>query len=193
MAIFHENGAQAGIGSLVLFIAMLLVAAVGASTLIQTTGKLQQQAAVTGGQGIKEVSTKVAVKSVVGYSASPSAGEFDKLIITVSLASGEELPLDGLVMSYQAGDVYIPKIHYNASAGDANGIPDFYVRALIGDQDDLLTKNELLELHFWIEDGASFPLNTTTEYAINIAPKGVTSTLVRGTTPEIILNSFTFL
>jgi hypothetical protein len=109
------------------------------------------------------------------------------------LARGEELPLDNLVMSYQAGDVYIPKIYYNASAGDANGLPDFYIKALMGDEDNILTKNELLELHFWIEDGTSFPLNTTTEYTLNLIPRGVTSTVTKGTTPEIIVNPYTFL
>lgn len=185
--------AQVGVGSMILFIAVLLVAALGASTLIQTTGKLQQQAAITSGQGIKEVSTKLAVKSVVGYSTNPSAGTLDKVILTISLATGEELVLGGLAMSYQAGDVYIPKIHFNASAVDANGIADFYIKALTGDEDGVLTKNELLELHFWIEDGTSFPLNTTTEYTINLSPKGATQTIVRGTTPEILVNPYTFL
>jgi archaellin len=185
--------AQVGIGSMILFIAMLLVAAVGASTLIQTTGKLQQQAATTGGQGVKEVSTKLAVKSVVGYSSNPSSRVFDKLILVVTLARGEEVLLDGLVMSYQAGDIYIPRIHYNATATDANGVPDFYIEALLGDEDSVLTKNELLELHFWIEDVSSFPLNTTTEYTLSLAPRGVTGTVVRGTTPAIIINPYTFL
>lgn len=188
-----DLGAQVGIGSMILFIAMLLVAAVGASTLIQATGKLQQQAAATGGQGVKEVSTKLAVKSVVGYSSDPSSGAFDKLILVVTLARGEEVLLDGIVMSYQAGDVYIPKIHYNATAADANGVPDFYVKALMGDEDAVLTKSEVLELHFWIEDAVSFPLNTTSEYTVNLAPRGVTGTVVRGTTPSIVINPYTFL
>ena len=185
--------AQVGVGSMILFIAMLLVAALGASTLIQATGKLQQQAALTGGQGIKEVSTKLAVKSVVGHAINPSAGSIDEIILTISLASGEELVLDGLVMSYQAGDVYMPRVYFNASGGDANGIADFYIKALTGDEDNILTKNELLELHFWIEDGAAFPLNTTTEYTISLSPKGATQTIVRGTTPEILVNPYTFM
>jgi flagellin FlaB len=193
MAILSDLKAQVGVGSMILFIAMLLVAAVGASTLIQTTGKFQQQAAVSGGQGVREVSTKVALRSIVGYSSNPSEGRFDKLILTVSLGSGDELPLDNLVMTYQAGDIYIPRIYYNASAGDANGAPDFYVRALIGDEDNVLTKNELLELHFWIEYGTPFPLNASTEFTISLTPRGATGTVFRGTTPMIIVNPYTFL
>lgn len=188
-----DTRGQVGVGSLILFIALLLVAALGASTLIQTTGKLQQQAVTSGVQGIKEVSTKVAVKSVVGYSSNPSSKVFDKIIITVGTSSAEEIALSGLLMSYQAGDVYIPRVYYNASAEDANGYPDFYVRALMGDEDNVLKKGELLELHFWIENNNAYPLNTSTEFTITLTPRGATSTVVKGTTPEIIVNPYTFL
>jgi archaellin len=188
-----DSKGQTGISSLILFIVMLLVAAIGASTLMQTSEKLQRQAALTGGQGLKEVSTKITVKSITGFASAPSTNRFDKLILTVSLSGIEELPLSGVVMSYQAGDVYISRIYYNASATDANGYPDFNVNTVQGDADGLLEKNELLELHFWIEDGDAMPLNASTEFMLTITPRGGTSTLVRAATPAMIRNKYTLI
>lgn len=181
---------------MILFIAMLLVAAVGASTLIQASGKLQQQAAQTGGQGSAEVALKLEPQSVTGYSADPSSNQFDKLIITVTLSAGSsKLPLNDIVLSYQAGDVYITGIYYNSSAPTTSGNnePDFNIRPVQGDADDLLETREVLEFHFWIEDTTPLPLNTATEFTMTITPRGGTSTFIRAATPTMIRHNYTLI
>lgn len=61
-----------GIGSMIVFIAMVLVAGIAASVLIQTAGKLETQAMQSGQQTIAEVATGVAVEKITGRNVSGS-------------------------------------------------------------------------------------------------------------------------
>ena len=56
-----------GIGAMIVFIAIVLVAGIAASVLIQTSLKLETQAMSTGQQTIGEVATGVAVTGIEGY------------------------------------------------------------------------------------------------------------------------------
>jgi len=75
-----------GIGAMIVFIAMVLVAGIAASVLIQTSTKLESQAMKTGQETTEEVSTGIAVFDIKGYA--PDSGNIDNMTITVRPRAG---------------------------------------------------------------------------------------------------------
>ncbi|AFV22694.1 flagellin [Methanolobus psychrophilus R15] len=91
-----DTRAQVGIGTLIIFIAMVLVAAVAAAVLIQTSGILQQKAQSTGKQSTQEVSSNLMIKGIEGVRAkdnSSVAGSISLLKLNVGLNVGSS-PVD---------------------------------------------------------------------------------------------------
>jgi flagellin FlaB len=78
-----------GIGAMIVFISMVLVAGIAASVLIQTSAKLEIQAMQTGQDTTDEVSGGIAVYSVIGYTES-SSDDISKIAIGVRSRSGSE-------------------------------------------------------------------------------------------------------
>ena len=89
---FNDNDrGQVGIGTLIVFIAMVLVAAIAAGVLINTAGFLQAQSEATGEESAEQVSDRVQVSSVVGAVSNESADEeMDAVSMTVLRGSGAD-------------------------------------------------------------------------------------------------------
>jgi len=62
-----DDNAAIGVGALIIFIAMILVAGIAASVIIQTINNLQQQALITGEQTARDVSTGLRVTHISGH------------------------------------------------------------------------------------------------------------------------------
>ena len=77
-----------GIGAMIVFIAMVLVAGIAASVLIQTSTRLETQAMATGSETTDEVSSGIAIFDVLGYADSGS--DISKLAIGVRPRAGSD-------------------------------------------------------------------------------------------------------
>ncbi|MFO7678318.1 MAG: archaellin/type IV pilin N-terminal domain-containing protein [Thermoplasmatota archaeon] len=94
---FKNNNASMGIGSLIIFIAMILVAGVTASVLIQTMNSLEQQAMRTGIETMRDISSGLKVTQVSGYSNGTSITQL--AIFVTPIAASNNLDLSNSYIS----------------------------------------------------------------------------------------------
>nr|WP_321498047.1 archaellin/type IV pilin N-terminal domain-containing protein [uncultured Methanolobus sp.] len=143
--------AQVGIGTLIIFIAMVLVAAVAAAVLIQTSGTLQQKAQSTGKQATQEVSSNLMVKTIEGVRAKDSAtvmsDTIDLLKLKVGLNVGSSpVDVNQVVISITDGTtannlVYAGNTKSYATTGSNNGDMDSFGSSAATNLQTLLTAN----------------------------------------------------
>ena len=125
-----------GIGAMIVFIAMVLVAGIAASVLIQTSTKLESQAMRSGQETIAEVSTGIAVENIEGHktgttldyiviSVRPRAGSSDvdlaETVVEISDSSTKNL------LTYDSGTFH----DTDAINGDIFAVANFPASALL--------------------------------------------------------------
>jgi flagellin-like protein len=95
--------AEMGVGTLIIFIAMLLVAAVAAGVLIQTAGVLQEKSLTTGQQAKAQISTNARVIEVSASNGQDGALTDFQEIIKLSPGS-DPIKLDQIIFTFNTDD-----------------------------------------------------------------------------------------
>ncbi len=103
----NDEEALVGIGTLIVFIAMILVAAIAASVIIQTSEQLQQRAQSVGTQTIREVSSGLMIEDIIGYT-NEGKTKIEYLVIAIRPRAGsKDIDLSMITLSIQNSNLSV--------------------------------------------------------------------------------------
>ncbi|RLG39392.1 MAG: flagellin [Thermoproteota archaeon] len=192
-----DREAEMGIGTMIIFIALVLVAAVAATLLITTASWVQQQAQETGRLAIKDVSTGLRVIDILGDRTVNGAGgsvqdTIQVLRIKVGLDAGSPvINLSTVMITITDGDVEA-NLNYSTALSVAQMADSSseYIAEEIRDPDNtfnrtypMISQGGIVEL---LVDANDIGLNLTpqTQVTVYIIPNHGVSTYEVFTTPS---------
>jgi flagellin FlaB len=188
--------AEMGVGTLLIFIAMILVAAVAAGVLVQTAYQLQQQAETTGEQALMEIST--GLKTLAAYGVT-NAGltTITDLYLKIALSAGSPvINLYHLVIEVSTGMEDVSYVYTTLTAGvgtfNATQIRDTYPTNNWTATDVGLTQGDIALIHIDL-DANSMGLVTQQEVNLLLIPKHGIPTYLDLVTPSVYGNTYEVL
>jgi flagellin-like protein len=134
----EDERGQVGIGTLIVFIAMVLVAAIAAGVLINTAGFLQSKGAATGEEASAQVSNRIDVVSAYGNVTSESV---DYVNLTVRQAAGaDNINLSKSTIQWIGPDKATTLTHDSLTKAKSGSDDNFNTTAIKGDTDEVLVQ-----------------------------------------------------
>ncbi|MFH1056163.1 MAG: archaellin/type IV pilin N-terminal domain-containing protein [Candidatus Altiarchaeota archaeon] len=176
-----------GIGTLILFIAVILVAAVAAAVLVSTSSSLQQRALLTGSQTQEAVATGAEAVSVSASDAT-SDHTIEDFEFVVRLGSGSEpMSMNYTLLLVDAEDNSWSMV-YSGSSSDwsvsatTGRYAVEYVREGSDYEEGYMSRGDILKIKF----NTSSPIAEHKKVRLKMIPRIGSSTLVEFTTPEVM-------
>jgi flagellin-like protein len=131
----EDERGQVGIGTLIVFIAMVLVAAIAAGVLINTAGFLQSKGEATGEEASAQVSNRINVVSAFGNVTDDET--VDLVNLTVRQASGaDNINLSKSTIQWIGPDKALTLTHNDTAANDT----EFGTESIKGENDNVLVQ-----------------------------------------------------
>jgi archaellin len=184
-----NNKAEMGVGTLIIFIALLLVAAVAAGVLIQTAGSLQQRALSTGSQATGQISTNAVALEVSAVDG--QNGDVENLSVIFKLAPGSDpIKLDDVTFTAATKNTSQTLTYTDNSSniGTANfGVT--YLQTGENNQTGTIVRGDVLQLDFV----TSRSIQEGEDVRLNFIPKIGTSTLIQFATPDVMSTQRVYL
>lgn len=184
--------AEMGIGTLVLFIAMILVAAIAAGVLIQTATNLQSRALETGKRSTSQVST--AMSTILLYGEDGQDGTVDDIFQNVKLVAGSDpIKLNDTLISIDVNNQSTDLTYDNASACDASVAVGSFAATYLKEGTE--HKNGYVGIGDVVQFCYGLPRAVSEDETvrINVVPKVGSVMTVKVTTPPVILTKRVFL
>ncbi|MFC3478233.1 archaellin/type IV pilin N-terminal domain-containing protein [Halobacterium litoreum] len=129
----EDERGQVGIGTLIVFIAMVLVAAIAAGVLINTAGFLQSKGQATGEEASAQVSNRINVVSA--YGNVNASGNVDFANLTVRQAAGaDNINLSKSTIQWIGPDTATTLTYDSSAANDT----EFTTESIKGENPDVL-------------------------------------------------------
>jgi len=117
-----DTNADIGIGALIIFIAMIMVAGVTASVMIQTMNSLQQQAIKTSEETLKDISSGLKVTHVSGYISNSTITQLAFFVSTTAASDDIDLTYGILSLSDSTNKVILNYTSGCFSSSVSNGL-----------------------------------------------------------------------
>jgi len=175
----NANKGETGIGTLIIFIAIVLVAAIAASVLLGTAGSLQQKALTTGKQTTQEVSAGIKVISVTATDG--SGGTLQTFEVLAKLSAGSDpLALNDTIITFDTKNS-----SQNLALGAVANVSTFgitYVKTGPDNIANYMTVGDVINFKF----NSSSPIAQSQMVKMKLIPKRGVIVPVEFITPDVI-------
>lgn len=188
---FRGKKAEMGIGTLVLFIAMILVASIAAGVLVQTATNLQSRALETGARSTTQISTALTTVLMYGEDASDDF-KIENVYQNVKLVAGSEpIKLNDSIITVDISD-NSSELTYSATATCAAPGSNFAARYLkngTNHKDGYVAIGDVVQLCYALPSavGEDTAIRTT------LIPKVGSVMSITATTPSVMMTKRVFL
>jgi archaellin len=179
---------EMGVGTLIIFIALLLVAAVAAGVLIQTAGSLQQKALSTGTQATGQISTNA---QVVEVSAEDGTSSMNNFSIIMKLAPGSDpIELDTVTLSFNLNNAtQTLTANTTIASGSTTQFGVEYLQQGTNYQQGVMVRGDVIRINFL----SSRAVTNGEDVRVNFIPKTGTPTYTTFTVPDVISTQRVYL